>query len=500
MKCKTRCPVLFHASLWGLLCLLAGQYLLLLWTPWSTELVGDEFSYVLKSAFLLEHGRFPELTAEQREVLAGKGVGWSDFRPPGYPIVLAAFGIPESGIAGKQTYCTVMFGLVAMVLIAMHLAATAMFRGGIWLYPVAATLGIQPWTFEYMKSLAPDCLTMVLATTAVALLAIFVHMRSVRTALMPFVSAVALLCLTAMLRPEMLLFAVVLAAIAILVRAAGWREFFFFAGVMTCLVGCTIAANVAYRWTVAQELRVYGELRNPAPGLFKWIKTWNSKENVLHGVVWTLPRGGCAISDIPAGAFADDYERNVVSAIVERLNAGEGYAADMDTAFSTLAERRIRDNPLSCWLGPRLWRPFHLWGNLETNGQLLHALVFVPRMPRRSILGGLLVLKLTILSLSAFACVPLWRRWRSRRVEWFDVLAILSITLVATRTLLFGVLFVSCEHRYVLVAWPACLWLAIYGGFYLVHWPKRSPAGAEGRGETDLATAELAAVKAPRLA
>jgi len=436
-------------------------------TPWY-EPSGDEQYYVGRAAFLIEYGQFPKLNQTQRDLSAGKRLGFSDFRPPGYPLVLAAFGIPESGFAGKLTYCTTMYGLVAIILISMHLGATAILPGSNWLYAVAAVLGIQPWTFEYIKNQLPDSLTMVLVTAGIGLLVFFIHRRSIRSAVVALIFATLLLSVPAMLRPEMLLFAVVLPATGILLRTGRWHESLLFAAVVACIVGCTVAANVYYRWHVAQELRVYGTLRTPAPGLGEWMGTWIGTESDVGRVFNGVPLGKCSMPDIPARAFADNHERAAVAAIVERLNDGTPYNVDMDTAFFALAANRIRTSPFRYWLVPRIWTTFHLWGNLETNSQLLHALVFVPRTPRRFFLGGLLALKVALLLLSAFAALALWRRRRSCRL-WYDNLAILMLTLLVTRTVLMGFVFHSCEHRYMLVAWPACLWLSIYGTFHIVQ-------------------------------
>jgi hypothetical protein len=143
-----------------------------------------------------------------------------------------------------------------------------------------------------------------------------------------------------------------------------------------------------------------------------------------------------------------------------------------------MASRRYSDNWLRNFLAARLWRCFHMWGNLETNPQLILALRHVPRLLRWGLLGGLLVLKAVVFLFCGLSGWLVFRRIRYGPAGFAEYLTVALFGLVLWRTLTLGVLFCQIEHRYMLVAWPACLWCAAYSLFILgLKWlPPTQPA------------------------
>ena len=171
------------------------------------------------------------------------------------------------------------------------------------------------------------------------------------------------------------------------------------------------------------------------------------------------------------------------------LSRDEGYSAQVDNVFDSIASKRIKDNFLFNYVLTRAWRTTQLWLNIHTNNQLLTFLSPIPRIIRRPILGGFLLLKIFIYALFIFSLIDLAGKIQRHDLIWHDYLTIFAAFAVISRTVLIGVLLGLGEHRYVLMAWPAMLWCAVSAIISIkTYTHKRSlgftpvPVGASGDG------------------
>jgi hypothetical protein len=405
---------------------------------------GDEPYYVDKAQQLTEHGRFDRATPEELAVERGERWGTADWRPPGYPFVLALAGGGRLDPATlRPRVAAIQFIAIAAVLLTIF----ALFGRGAPL-TVAIILGVAPWPFEFVTSLYPDALTAALTFFgAVVLWRAILSRRAVTMFAGALLSAAAFL-----LRPETIVVAAVVTAAALLFVRFDMR--LTVAAAAAFLLVCGL--QYAYRIQLTGERipTFFSGFHTQSLGAVHWVNTrMLSEHQGLDDVVYAMAEG--REPRIPPRAVADAREAEEIERAVAMLRRDRRNSAAVDGVFETLARERVRKAPIRGWLLPRITHIGQLWINLNTNRQTLAKLVVVPRLVRGALLLALFALKCAAVALFCAAVVMLVRDRHVWGEHW--MLVALFATLVIARTLLIAVVINMMEHRYVTAVWPALL-------------------------------------------
>src|ERR1051325_8887069 len=198
-------------ALWLLVAILAAHGAIVL-THYRHPLITDEFYYVAKARYIVERHRFMPIDPHAAAAEHGQEWGNSDWRPPGYALVVAALSLGDfSDPAGALRFRVTLaqFLMVAAALLALARAAVQAGVDGRARYAAAILLGLPPWTFGVVNEIGPDPENLALA--AFALLALGRN----RIVLGTF-----LLTLTLFFRPEMIVLPPIIVGIALL----PWRR------------------------------------------------------------------------------------------------------------------------------------------------------------------------------------------------------------------------------------------------------------------------------------
>lgn len=445
--------------------LMAAKLFLLLQVPLPEAWHGDAGDYVGKALYFNAHGEFPRIrsAAPDRPALA-----YSDFRPPGYPLFVAALlGFGKSVPEITQSVRLAHFGL-DLVTTGLLLWIVWRFHGAVgyrWL--AALLLGVQPWTSAFILTLNPDTLTTFLLVSGVMLLALFVTGTGGWTRSLALLGASGLISLTFLIRPEMIVFAfaLLLLGLALTWPALKWRGVARY-GVLAAIPFLAVTgANMAYRWQVAQEIRIYGEFRHSTPGLVQWTKTWIGSQTDKEQVIWgPLMIGPAGFAALPARAFSDEAERQQLIEVARAVAARGAMTAAEDRLFGSVAEQSIARDPMTYYVWNRLYSAANFWVNLNNASHYLHAFSLLPGALSKLLTGGFLTLKLVILGFFVVGLVLFpYRGQPAVRERWYLTFLLLGLAFVLMRTLYFGGIVGYVEYRYAVVAWPFVLALALYG-------------------------------------
>lgn len=426
---------------------------------------GDETYYVGKAQQFRAHGRFDVASADELAVERGAAWGTADWRPPGYPVILAIVsgGHFEPEILRARMRILQFLAVAAALLAAYLLAARSATPAR--RYALAGIAGIAPWPFEYAGSLYPDGLTSVLAFFALIVLG-----RAVRTrSSLQFFGGSLLMASTLLLRPEVVVIIPMMLALAWWLAGPAWRL------TAVCALGALIPAGLHY----AYRIQFTGQ---PAPpffsgfhtkslGAMQWANTWVGNEHELYdGVVYAIADGHPP--RFPARTLSDPRERVQLERAAAIVQRDRRNSAEVDAIFESLARQREREHPIRAWLLPRVAHAGQLWVNVDMNDQLLSAMSPLPPLVRRAALGALMLLKLAVFAL--FCALP-FLMWRRREPD--DLGYVLFVVLVVLRTLTVAGLHNTMEHRYVLVAWPAMLACALRAAALSLRRDSRDRAG-----------------------
>jgi hypothetical protein len=425
-----------------LLLLLAGHFAVIV-ACYEHPLITDEVYYVAKARYLAEHHRFAPIDPRALEVERGRAWGNSDWRPAGYPLLVAAISLgdfrdPAGALRLRVTI--VQFLMVAAALLALYRLAVDCGVEGRARYAAAVLLALPPWTFAVVNEIGPDPENLALVTFGLIALG--------RKRVVP---AAILLSLTFFFRPEMIVLPPVLIGFALLAwhRTTFWRDAVVAASIYLALVG----VQVAYRTALTGRPGVFGGLHIYNRGAFDWANTWVGTEKETYDFVYNL--GEALPARVPDRAFDSDAERAAVERIVARVRARGVYAAEDDAEFERLAQEKARAHPLRV-LALRGWHTVHLWLNVEQNNPLLEAMARVPRALRLPVWGALLLLRLAALALAAMAGLRAFRG----RTDAVSRFVLLFLFFAVVRSLFIGAVLNWNVHRYVLSAWPPVLWCA----------------------------------------
>jgi hypothetical protein len=428
---------------------------------------GDEPYYVAKARALQCFHRFPRLLPpEYGSPFPAKFWGNSDWRPPGYPLLLAAATFPDvlRGTTRERVAC-IQFGGVASVLAVLFLLAVSPTDGTGWALTVALVLGAAPWPFAYASLIGPESAVLVLATFGAVLLGFYTSGGGRRS---PLVLGVLCLSLSFLLRPEGIVLVPFMVILAIAVRSWGHRRLEARirgdAATAVLVFVAVLSVQVLYRVNVVGRFEVFGPGRFFNEGAFAWIHTWfNTEGSAYDRFAYRLWDGKPNLSELPALAFRDDSEKVEIGKALEALVRGEQYDETIDRRFAEVASKRCREAWFCSVVGPRISRTVQLWVNLSTNSHWLSALATMPRPLSRTVVGGLLAAKLLLLAAAALAIGAAVRAALTGDLDRNGIFTVMLGGYLVGRTLLVGMGLGWMVARYMVPAWPGLLWCSVMG-------------------------------------
>jgi len=448
-----------HRTRLLLILLLGVQFAILMAAPWPPHLVGDETAFYDKAAALATTGTLPRARGNEIDIVEGRVRGNTDYRPVGYPVLLAGLSglrvaLPWTHRAAGITQFAAMCG----VLLLIHTVIWSLANSRMVLWLVTALLGIQPWTFEYARSLLPDSFTASITTVALVLLIRYVRMQSLSS----LVCGTAVLSLTLLLRAEMVALAPFTIAAVVIALKPPFRRLVGHGIVASLVFASVLSVQVAYRWWFIGQPGLYGPLRGVDEGAYAWAYTWVNTEQTLD-FIWTMKEGRVSIDDVPPRAFDSASERERIANAFDIVRRERKLVPEADEILRAVAAERVARSPVRNWLIPRILRASQLWFNRQTNSQLLGVLAYVARPTRRPLLGILLALRVSTLLLGIAGVAIVLRDALRRRLQGSQLVALPFAVFVILRTAYVGGVHGSMEHRYMLNAWPAMIVCATVG-------------------------------------
>jgi hypothetical protein len=171
----------------------------------------------------------------------------------------------------------------------------------------------------------------------------------------------------ALLRPDGALLGVVFFPALILYgrRSFGLARSLRFAGLCGLIALLPFAAWTLRNWHtfhVFQPLAPRsatdpGEAK--AAGFQRWAKTWVADFASTYEVYWNVPGDDIDIHALPARAL--DTRQQETLALISRYNDGDALTPQIDAAFASLAQERIRAHPLQYYVTLPLLRLADMW-------------------------------------------------------------------------------------------------------------------------------------------
>jgi hypothetical protein len=383
-------------------------------------------------------------------------------RLPGYPLFLVIC----FSLFGSEHYTAVMYAQCVIDLLTCLLVAALAHRlfgrrAGLVILWLAA---LCPFTASYVA--AP--LTETLSLTCVALT--FYSMERWRVAGLGLnkwlcVTAIAM-AYAILLRPEqgLLAAAVILAMLWFALRSpAKGSSLLQSASPIVLAAVCVVLPLVP--WTI-RNWRTFHVIQPLAPryatdpgenvpfGFQRWYRTWAIDFASTEDVYWNYDGAAIEISDLPTRAFDSDDQYARTDALLSEYNQTDSAKPQFDARFRTLAEERIKTDPIRYYVALPVARLLNM--------------IFRPRTemfpialewwkwhehPRQTVFAtAYAVLNLAYFGLGA------WGGWLWWRGGWRDhaVLAWAMIGFVALRCALLLTLDNS-EPRYTLEFFPVIL-------------------------------------------
>jgi hypothetical protein len=422
---------------------------------------GDELYYVAKARYIAQHRAFERASAHQLAIEDGRELGWSEWRPPGYPLFVALCMLVPRDL--RRVVTVMQFAAMALA-IAVAFATIAPLLPPRRQLIAAAVLGIAPWPLQYVMLISPDSLNGALTTLG---LLVLWRARSRAT----FLCGALLLSSTLLLRPEMIALIPFTLLAALLLRGLRKSEVIAAAAACAIFVGALYAYRAHFTGRIRAE--IFGPAHMPDLGAFAWANSWLGTEREAYEDFAYALTNGAPLKPLPDRAFANERERSAVNALLQRVRTS-GYNPEVDASFAALARQRQREHPVMAGLLPRVWHTIHPWMNTDLNYQLLDALASWPRVARLAVFGAMLVLKLALLVAFVIAVAQALRR----RGEW--QLVLLLATFVIARTLLMGFVLNWMVSRYMLAAWLPLIVAALFTLKGLRHPERSRETWAEG--------------------
>lgn len=448
---------------------LAAKYAVILGCPLGNAWGGDEGDYARKAMALWEMGTFPAIQRVPEGAL-----GYPDFRPVGYSAVVAPFmalGPRVSHVRAAVRGFHVVFDLAATLLL-WHIVCSFLTALSVQM-ATALAIGCQPWTCQWVSGYGPDALVTSLLVFGVYALSRFVVCVEPRSVWAWLLAGSTLVSVTLTMRPEMAAMAPAVVAVPVILRRPlGWGRLCRFGAVAALPYVLSTLACIAYRLHYANEISVYGSFHHATPGLLTWSRTWNAPFRVKSEVLWGVDDGAEWYSRLPDGAFDSDTERDRVCSLMVRMRNRGGMQPEDDDEFSQIAAERMGRNPLRYYAWVPLYESLHLWLNLETSVEYLTLFSTLPRLLSKLLVGGFLLLRLTLLGLAVIGAVRLCAEFPGRPVALHHAFLAIGCVAAVLRTLFFGFYVVTAEFRYVSPVWPFVIVAGLYGFAWLWYWPK----------------------------
>ncbi|SDR64038.1 hypothetical protein SAMN05519103_09325 [Rhizobiales bacterium GAS113] len=209
-------------------------------------------------------------------------------------------------------------------------------------------------------------------------------------------------------------------------------------------------------------------------GYLAWLRTWVIFVQGEH-VVFASPdetpvwlKSGADINVYPRRAFKSDEQRNEIAALLDSWRQN-GYTNDIDAGFMRNAEANRREHPVTTYGVVPVARMLHYWINLEGARAIFDTLGLEPPLSWIAT-ASVFPFRVLFVVLGAIGLYVVWFRQRTRMFCWSDGLGLARVgsLMVIFRTGEFCVLglFVGgglMETRYIIVALPAMLLLAVVG-------------------------------------
>jgi 4-amino-4-deoxy-L-arabinose transferase-like glycosyltransferase len=138
------------------------------------------------------------------------------------------------------------------------------------------------------------------------------------------------------------------------------------------LVCAAVALAPLVPWTI-RNLRTMHRFQSLAPryandprefvptGFQRWIRTWVAEYVSTEEVYWSVPGEHIDPNLLPTRAFDSPAQEQQTRALIAQYNAALAIHPGLDAQFESLAERRIRDQPLRYYVWLPALRTIDMW-------------------------------------------------------------------------------------------------------------------------------------------
>jgi hypothetical protein len=219
----------------------------------------------------------------------------------------------------------------------------------------------------------------------------------------------------------------------------------------------------------------YDEDSNPGlirGGYFGWLRTWlilvQGEFSVFHTTDDRPGWGGFDIDSYPSRAFKSEEVRTEIAGLLAVWRKS-GYTTEIDDKFKQIATSTRRERPIRTFLLVPAARMMHYWINLE-GARAIHVTLRIEPPWSRVATAAVFPFRVLFVFMAAVGVYVVWVRQRAQILGDGDGLGIARFCslMILLRTGELGILgiFVAgglMETRYVIVALPAMLLLAVVG-------------------------------------
>ncbi len=291
------------------------------------------------------------------------------FRLPAYPIILASFEWIFARIWPSTWMTTVLIAqAIADIGSGLLLAAFAQR----YLSPRAAEIALAlamlcPFTAAFAGIALTECFSgFALALGIYAAGRALAAMADGKRATGSLLLAGAASAFAVLLRPDGSLQSFVLGAgilwhsTRVFVPALGWNRAAS-KGIAAALIYCCAALLPMVPW-IARNWITFHVFQPLAPrhlndpgerfnkGFYDWLRTWSTEFATTGDVFWHVGAEQIDEDSIPARAFDSPAQRARTLALIAEYNVHHDISAALDEKFETLAQERIRNHPVQCFV------------------------------------------------------------------------------------------------------------------------------------------------------
>ncbi len=345
---------------WGA-ALIAGALLRLVFFHLRPTVAGDALMYVDLAHNMLAHHVYGFTATVIQPTL---------IRLPGYPLFLAAcFAVFGAGNYGAVVGVQILADLAGCALLgtlAERLGGPRAGLAAIWL------AALCPFTANYSVVVLAESLSVFCVVVAfLALERWEARSRGGEGAWGWVVLLGCALSFAVLLRPDEGLLA---AAIVPAMVWVGWRR--GGVGIMRRVGPVVVASLIVVLplmvWA-ARNWRVFHVVQPLAPryandpdeavpfGFQRWFRTWAVDYKATYDIYWNYDDTRMRLEDVPARAFDNAQQREQTRALFARYNKVASATPEFDAAFAQIAEERIAEHPLRCYVVLPLAREADMW-------------------------------------------------------------------------------------------------------------------------------------------